>query len=117
MYCTHCGTPLDPEAKFCRQCGMTVVTGQATEEKLNKGMVIASFVMVLLVTINFVISFIMKTGAFHSVRLFFFITGLLSSVPYFILAYHSTIQKYKTLLIIFGLILIFLDLFSWVTKF
>lgn len=116
MYCSHCGSPLinDPQAKFCPQCGAEVMLlGIQQEEKLNKGMVVASAIMVGLLFVNILLRYTMMHQGLTQIKITYGFLGLLSSCYPFVLAYYSTMQKYRSLLLILGCVLIIWAVISW----
>lgn len=116
MYCSYCGSPLvnDPQAKFCPQCGAEITLSVfQQEEKLNKGMVVASAIMVGLLFVNILLRYTVMRQGVTQIRIAYGFLGLLSSCYPFVLAYYSTMQKYRNLLLILGCVQVTWAIISW----
>lgn len=118
MHCINCGALLEPEAKFCADCGTPVITTQASENRLHKGMVTAAGLIVAGSVLGLIARFtMMRSGSLFNFRLVYSLIGLLTvSVP-FVLAYYSSISRYRTLLLGSGIVLVAIHLFYFLTNF
>lgn len=114
----NCGALLAPEANFCADCGIAVITTQASENRLHKGMTIAAVLIVAGALLGLVAQLsVMRSASLFNFRLIFSLIGLLTvSVP-FVLAYYSTISKYRTILLVSGAILVAVHLFYFLNNF